>query len=179
MKYLAMLGAMALICASARLITYNILRLQDENKKPVLQTFLSIISFILYFLSAPISLILIFGIETLFQRRIDDKHHREILSLNSKHVDIVSDFRQKIEKLQDERIDTYFAVKDEGYTQGLRDGFRKGYREGYDDCLEEGPFTDEEKSKLKLAAMEYSIYLSSHEVANYKREHEHSKEVIP
>lgn len=178
MKYLAMLGVMAIICALARLITYTVLRLEDENKKPILQTFLSVISFILYFLSAPISFILIFGIESLFQRRIDNEHHSEILSLNSKHIDEIADFRLKIEQLQNERLNTHFSAKDEGYVQGLRDGFRKGYREGYVDCLEEGSFTDEEKRKYKLNAMEHSIYLSKQEAANYKRELEHSNEVI-
>lgn len=179
MKYLAMLGVMAIICALARLLTYTVLRLEDENKKPILQTFLSVISFILYFLSAPISFILIFGIESLFQRRIDNEHHSEILSLNSKHIDKVADFRQKIEQLQNERIDTYFTAKDEGYTQGLRDGFKKGYREGYVDCLEEGNFTDEERRKHKLKAMELSIYLCDQAVADYKRNLEYSNEVIP
>lgn len=133
------------------LINYYRLRLEDENRNQGLQNVLLVLTFILAFLSLPITLVSS-GISYLYSKRQNELHNREIRQAQIKIIDAKN---AEIQSLED-RIAHYDSLIDsdrkrchkEGYQQGLREArevynrrlerdhiesYESGYRDGQED----------------------------------------------
>lgn len=150
------LGILACVYALARLIHYAYLRLEDSNRHPFVQKVLIVFCFILWFISAPVTLIM--GIiNTMHYRRLEDKvrmdcakdpsshdYHKnasiplEIISVfllivvicgvvqNGRLEDEIESLETQIEELEYECLSEY----DRGFEAARDESFDEGYNEG-------------------------------------------------
>lgn len=158
------LGILACIYALARLIHYAYLRLEDSNQHPFVQKVLVVLCFILWFISAPVALIM--GIiNTMHYRRLEDRVRMDCAKDPSSHnyrnnasipLEIISVFllimvigcgvqnnrlESEIELLKTQIEESEYECDrqyENGYDAGRDVGYDDGYIEGYDDGHEEG-----------------------------------------
>lgn len=167
---LGWLGILTCVYALARLIHYASLRLDDSGKHPIVNKFLTLLCFILWLLSAPVTIVM--GIINMMHyHRLEDKIKKDLDEDPSSHnyhkdslipIEIIavvlfvlllvctfqnSDLRNKIESL-DAQIEELEHEYDRGYEEGCIDSEAKAYNEGYDDGYSAGADISWEDSYL-------------------------------
>ena len=167
-------GISSFVYALSRLIHYAELRLEDSNKYPHTQTFLTGVWIVLWVASLPLSLIMWF-INRLHRQRLEDKVRTE-LSKDSDYLNYhktelipiellaailfgalllcvvqistlqnnIEDLKYQISAIQEEAEQQYDNGYDEGRTGAYNEGYYGGYDSGYDDGYSEGYAEKEE-----------------------------------
>lgn len=134
------IGIMAVVHAVAMFFNYLRLEFNERNDRVWPCVIVTVISFILFLASLPVSLVS-FALQYFYRSRNEYIHRMELIDEANKNYALGSQkadaLQQEIDTLQDELLDARIERYDAGHKTGYRSGYIDGYVASCENALSE------------------------------------------